>query len=70
MYRLASRYYFFIRFCRMSFCSFISYCCCGEFSLALDCEFVVGDLVEELANGVGGVFGGEEAVEMGDYGTL
>lgn len=42
----------------------------GEFSLALDCEFVVGDLVAELANGVGGVFGGEEAVEMGDYGTI
>lgn len=42
----------------------------GKFGLALDCEFVVGDLVAELANGVGGVFGGEEAVEMGDYGTI
>lgn len=32
----------------------------GKFGLALDCEFVVGDLVEELANGVRRVFGEKE----------
>lgn len=42
----------------------------GKFGLALDCEFVVGDLVEELANGVRRVFVGEETVEMGDCGII
>jgi hypothetical protein len=30
-----------------------------ELSLALDRELVVGDLVLELSNGIGGAFGGE-----------
>mgnify|MGYP000460260077 FL=1 len=30
-----------------------------ELSLALDRELVVGDLVLELSNGIGGTFGGE-----------
>ena len=38
--------------------------------MALDGEFVVADLVVEVANGIGGTFGGEEAVEMGDYGII
>ena len=31
----------------------------GKFGLALDRELVVGDLVLELSNGIGGAFGGE-----------
>ena len=42
----------------------------GKFGLALDCEFVVDDLVAELFNGVVGVFGGKEAVEIRDCGTI
>lgn len=37
-----------------------------EFGLAFDGEFVVRDTRAELANGVGGVFGGEKAVKAGD----
>lgn len=35
-----------------------------KFGLALEGFLVLEDLLLELANGVGGAFGGEEAVEM------
>ena len=37
-----------------------------QLSLAFDCEFVVRDTRAELANGVGGVFGREKVVKVGN----